>query len=349
MNFLILFFGILFGLLIRYADLNRFNVISGDSTLKDLTVAKTVLLAIGAGAILISIEIALGGASYHVKPFILGGVILGGVLFGIGMAILGYCPGTLPVSMGEGSIDAFVGILGGLTGGLAFTWVFPTIKPVLGPDYGKISLNSLTGAHPVLFFILLVIIALVFIALAFVLHQTEEKTVKDRLLNYRWVVTGVGLAILNGIIFLKVTSNRPIGASTSYPYLSDSITHFTQNIYFEKVKVPGHWEFIFLTGAFLASLILALIKGEFKLKAVYSRWEEAKGQSVSKRLVWAFMAGFILIFGARMAGGCTSGHIISGGMQLAVSSLVFGIFVFSAFLITGRLFYKKNSLTIKTQ
>jgi uncharacterized membrane protein YedE/YeeE len=48
-----------------------------------------------------------------------------------------------------------------------------------------------------------------------------------------------------------------------------------------------------------------------------------------------------LLFGARMAGGCTSGHIISGGMQLAVSSLVFGLFVFIAFIITGKLFYKK--------
>ncbi len=349
MVILILLFGALFGLLIRYADLNRFDVISGDATLKDFTVAKTVLLIIGAGAILLSIEIAFGLASYHVKPFILGGVVLGGMLFGIGMAILGYCPGTLPVSMGEGSIDAFVGILGGLTGGLAFTWSLPTIQPVLGPDYGKISLNSLTDTHPVLFFILVMIISVSFIALAFVLHQYEKRTVKDRDVNYRWVVTSIGMAILNGIVFLKVTSNRPIGASTSYPYLSDSITHFTQNAYFEKVKVPGHWEYVFLIGAFLASFVLALVKGEFKLKAVYSHWEEAKGPSVSKRLVWAFMAGFILIFGARMAGGCTSGHIISGGMQLAVSSLVFGIFVFSAFLITGRLFYKKKSLTIKTQ
>ena len=337
----ILILGIIFGLLIRYANLNRFNVISGDATLEDFTVAKTILLVIGVGAILVSIEIALGLASYHVKPFIFGGIILGGIIFGIGMAILGYCPGTLPISMGEGSIDAFIGILGGLVGGLVFTWILPTIQPILGPDYGKISLNSLTGENPILFIILIILISVAFIALAFILHQVEKKTDKDRILNYRWVITGIGIAILNGIVFLKAVSNRPIGASTSYPYLSDYITNFTQNSYFEKIKVPGHWELIFLTGAFLASFILALIKKEFKLKAVYSRWEEAKGPSVSKRLIWAFIAGFILLFGARMAGGCTSGHIISGGMQLAVSSLVFGLFVFIAFIITGKLFYKK--------
>ncbi len=337
----ILILGIIFGLLIRYANLNRFNVISGDATLEDFTVVKTILLVIGIGAILVSIEIALGLASYHVKPFIIGGIILGGIIFGIGMAILGYCPGTLPISMGEGSIDAFIGLLGGLVGGFIFTWLFPIIKPILGPNFGAISLNSLTKSKPILFFILVIFISAVFIALAFFLHQIEKKTIKNRILNYRWVITGVGIAILNGIVFLKAVSNRPIGASTSYPYFVDVLTDFTKNSYFEKIKVPGHWELIFLTSAFLASFILALIKREFKLKAVYSRWEEAKGTSVSKRLIWAFLAGFLLLFGARMAGGCTSGHIISGGMQLAVSSLVFGLFVFIAFIITGKLFYKK--------
>jgi hypothetical protein len=267
----ILILGIVFGLLIRFANLNRFNVISGEATLKDFTVAKTILLAIGVGAILISIETTLGLASYHVKPFIIGGIIFGGVIFGIGMAILGYCPGTLPISMGEGSIDAFIGILGSLVGGLIFTWLFPIIKPILGPNYGAISLNSLTESKPILFTSLLIFISVVFIVLAFFLHQKEKKTIKNRILNYRWVITGVGIAILNGIVFLKVVSNRPIGASTSYPYFVDVLTNFTKNSYFEKIKTPGYWELIFLIGAFLASFILALIKREFKLKAVYSR------------------------------------------------------------------------------
>ena len=51
----------------------------------------------------------------------------------------------------------------------------------------------------------------------------------------------------------------------------------------------------------------------------------------------------ISIIGARMAGGCTSGHILSGGMQLAVSSLVFAAFVFSGLLLTGKYFYKYKS------
>ncbi|VAY88600.1 hypothetical protein CARN8_3350001 [mine drainage metagenome] len=54
------------------------------------------------------------------------------------------------------------------------------------------------------------------------------------------------------------------------------------------------------------------------------------------------MGGVLLLFGARMAGGCTSGHIISGGMQLAYSSLLFALVVFLTFLTTGRLFYRQG-------
>ncbi len=341
MDWLTLFLGFLFGGLLVYSRLNRFDVISGNAVLEDLTVAKVILLVIGLGALILNTEIAFGLASYHVKPFILGGILLGGLLFGVGMAILGYCPGTMAVSLGEGSLDALSGIAGGLLGGLTFTIAKPLIQPVLGSNLGKISLFSLTGSHPVIFFLLLTVVAAAFILFAFFLHRIEKRKGLNPALNYRWIVSGVGLAVLNSIIFLKAVSNRPIGASTSYPYVADKVSGLTDNTYFSKISVPGHWELIFLFGALVAGLVFALLRKDFKIKAVYSRWAETKGPSVSKRLVWAFIGGFILLFGARMAGGCTSGHILSGGMQMAVSSLVFGVFAFSSFILTGKLFYKK--------
>ena len=70
-----------------------------------------------------------------------------------------------------------------------------------------------------------------------------------------------------------------------------------------------------------------MIKKEFQFKLIYSNWERFKGNSKLKRIIWAFIGGFILIFGARMAGGCTSGHILSGGMQLAISRFGFLLFL----------------------
>ncbi len=327
--------GFLFGTILQYAKLNKFNVISGLATLENFAVAKAIAVAIGVGAILLNIEILSGFASYHVKPLILGGIILGGLIFGTGMAILGYCPGTLAISLGEGSLDALIGIIGGLFAGLVYTLLSPSLNSILGPDLGTISLNSLTGTN-FIFYLLIFIIGGIFIGISFWLHKF------DKIKDYKWLYSGIALAILNGIIFLTSTYNRPIGASTSYPYVADLLSGTTGNAYFAKIQKPGQWELIFLSGAFLAGLIISLIRKDFKITLIHSNWKKYKGTSAIKRAVWAFVGGFILITGARMAGGCTSGHILSGGMQLAVSSLVFAVFVFTGLLITGKLFYKKS-------
>jgi uncharacterized membrane protein YedE/YeeE len=125
--------------------------------------------------------------------------------------------------------------------------------------------------------------------------------------------------------------------------VADVITGNTSNDYFSKIKSPGKWEVLFLTGAFISGIVISLLRNEFKITLIYSNWEKYKGKSVSKRLIWSFIGGFILIFGARMAGGCTSGHILSGGMQMAASSIVFAIFVFAGLLLTGKYFYRIKS------
>ena len=337
MNISILVLGILFGSILQYANLNRYNVISGMATLENYAVAKAISVAIGVGAIIIAIEIGLGFASFHLKPLMLGGIALGGLIFGTGMAILGYCPGTLAISLGEGSVDALIGIAGGLVGGLIYTLVLPAIHTILGPDLGSASLYTLIGQGNFLFYLIDIIIGAVFVWAAFILNKQEKA--KD----LKWLYAGIGLAILNAIVFLTVVSNRPIGASTAYPYIADIATGTTGNNYFTKVQGPGHWELIFLAGAFISGIIISLIRKEFKLKLIHSNWAKYKGNSVSKRIIWSFIGGFILIFGARMAGGCTSGHILSGGMQLSVSSLLFAVFVFAGLLITGKYFYKYKS------
>ena len=336
MTLIIITFGFLFGAVLQYAKLNKFNTISGVAILQDLTVAKAIAVAIGVGAILLNIEIALGFATYHVKPFILGGIILGGLIFGIGMAILGYCPGTLAISLGEGSVDALIGIIGGLTGGWIYTLVLPSIQGLLGPNMGSISISSLTGENQLVFFVLVILLGLLFTGMAFVIHKIEKRPGK----NMKWLLAGILLAVLNTIVFSTALFNRPIGASTSYPYLADLLTGLTENSYFEKISASGSWELIFLSGAVLSGLVLSLIRKDFKIQLTHENWKKYKGTSVSSRVIWSFIGGFILIFGARMAGGCTSGHVISGGMQLAISSLVFAVFVFAGLLITGRLFYK---------
>jgi hypothetical protein len=79
----ILILGFLFGVILQSANLNRYNVISGMATLENYAVAKAITVAIGVGAIIIAIEIGLGFAIYHIKPFLLGGIAMGGIIFGV--------------------------------------------------------------------------------------------------------------------------------------------------------------------------------------------------------------------------------------------------------------------------
>jgi uncharacterized protein len=334
MNILILVLGFLFGAILQNANLNRYNVISGMATLENYAVAKAIAVAIGVGAVIISVEIGLGFATYHIKPFLFGGIAIGGIIFGAGMAILGYCPGTLPISLGEGSIDALLGIIGGLAGGLTYTISAPSINGLLGPDLGSISVYTLIGQYHFVFYTVVILIGTAFVGIAFIINKIEKAT------DLKWLYSGIGLAVLSAVVFLTVVTNRVIGASGAYPYVADLLTGNTGNEYFSKIKSSGQWEVLFLTGAFISGVVISLLRKEFRLTIIHSNWARYKGNSVSKRLVWAFIGGFILIFGARMAGGCTSGHVISGGMQLAVSSLVFSMFVFGGLLITGRYFYK---------
>lgn len=98
-----------------------------------------------------------------------------------GMAILGYCPGTVVISAGEGSLDAVIGILGGLAGGLIYTLLLPSIGVALGPNLGTFSLFTVLGGtpaifYPAIFYPVMIICGVAFIGIAFVLHLFSERT-----------------------------------------------------------------------------------------------------------------------------------------------------------------------------
>ena len=334
MTILTLILGFLFGAILQYSKLNRYNTISGMAMLRDFTMAKAIAVAIGLGIILVNLEIGLGFASYHIKPLILGGIIIGGIIFGTGMAILGYCPGTIPVSLGEGSLDALIGLIGGLVAGVVYTLLAPALSTLTGPDLGSLSVRTIMSESNAAFYFVTFFLGALITGIAFLLNKME----KGR--NLRWLYSGIGLAILTSFIFLTSTANRVLGASGTYPYVGDLIAGTTDNAYFKGIAPSGNWELIFLTGAFLSGLVLSLIRKDFRLTLIHENWRKYKGNSNAGRIIWAFVGGFLLIFGARLAGGCTSGHIISGGMQIALSSYLFTAFVFGAFLITGKVFYK---------
>jgi len=160
-----------------------------------------------------------------------------------------------------------------------------------------------------------------------------------------WWVGGILMAGLLLLTFSIFGADRPIGASTYVPYFADLIFDLDEEkySYLKEIKNAGAWEGVMLFGALVGGFVTSVFMTKsFRISLIPTAWKKYKNNSVLSRLLWSFFAGFIMIIGARLAGGCTSGHFMSGMSQLAISSMIFGTVVMIALLITGKYFYKKD-------
>jgi hypothetical protein len=143
--------GLVFGFLLQKGGLTRFEVIVGQFLFRDFTVLKTLGTAIVVGGIGVYAMAALGWIdAFHVKAAQLAANALGGVIFGAGMAVLGYCPGTGVAALGQGSRHAASGVLGMLGGAALYAEAHPFVaRHVLGAvDLGKATFATATGLSP---------------------------------------------------------------------------------------------------------------------------------------------------------------------------------------------------------
>lgn len=144
---LVLFIGFCFGAIILYSRLDKFEKMAGFMIFEDTLVPRMAMTTVALSSLGFYFLVDAGYASYSIKPTVLGGLIVGAVLFGIGLVILGKCPSAFFVSVSEGRIDAFVGVLGGMAGGAVFTVAYPFIEKLMGPDLGEIRLSDLLGGY----------------------------------------------------------------------------------------------------------------------------------------------------------------------------------------------------------
>lgn len=168
--------------------------------------------------------------------------------------------------------------------------------------------------------------------------------------NPRWnpYVVGALIGLLSVLTFSL--ANKPLGMSTglaqaagacAVPFLgADGVA---RNTYWAKTAIPT-WDYstLFLVGTMLGALLSALLCGGFKLTTASAVWTESFGPSRPRRLVAAFLGGVIILYGARLADGCTSGHGISGCLQLAASGWLFFIVMFASGILTAKLLYGRT-------
>lgn len=156
--------GLVFGFLLQKAGLTRFRVIVGQFLLRDFTMLRVMLTAMIVGGVGIyamrdgGMDVAL-----HLKSTAVLGNVVGGLLFGAGMALLGYCPGTGIAALGDGSRHAWAGLFGMLAGAAIYAEAYPWVKAhLLGVGaYGKVTLPDATGIAEWIYFAVLLAAAVI--------------------------------------------------------------------------------------------------------------------------------------------------------------------------------------------
>ncbi len=150
----------------------------------------------------------------------------------------------------------------------------------------------------------------------------------------RWspYLVGIGIGLLSWIAFLL--SDRPLGCSTAFSKTCGMIERAFRgdkvmlHPYYKKVTPTVDWQWVIVIGILIGAFVSAQLSGQFRWQWVPTLWSSTFGPAPVPRLLVAFIGGVLLGLGSRWADGCTSGHGISGTMQMTVSSWVASICFF---------------------
>ena len=141
-------------------------------------------------------------------------------------------------------------------------------------------------------------------------------------------------------------SEEPVGVSSFYATVAGFIgmaiapKHTKQLAYYQENPPVMNWEFSFVLAVILGSAAAAASGGEWSVRGLPQMWTDRYGAGSGLRYAGlSFLGGALMAFGARLSGGCTSGHGISGTAQLSVSSWLAVISFFLGGMIAVRAIY----------
>jgi len=162
-------------------------------------------------------------------------------------------------------------------------------------------------------------------------------------------VVGAGIGVLSWITFYFM--GRELGISSTFVrfvgFLESFLfpRHIINTEYFSRslVGIPiFNWQFVLVISVFIGAFVSSRLSGDITKETIPTIWSKRFGKSKRLRSVCAFIGGVIILFGARFAGGCTTGHGISGALKLALASWVTVISIFAGGIITATIIYRKK-------
>jgi len=161
----------------------------------------------------------------------------------------------------------------------------------------------------------------------------------------RWspYAVGIGIGVLSWLAFLL--SNKPLGCSTAFARSAGLLERLARGAtvdekpYYQQFKPTIDWEWMLVLGLLVGAAAAALLSGQLAFHWVPPLWASRAGGSAVVRWLVALLGGMCIGFGSRWAGGCTSGHGISGTLQLAVSGWIAAAGFFVGGIATAMLLF----------
>lgn len=260
---------------------------------------------------------------------------LGGALLGLGMAVAGCCPGTLWVQLGAGSYRSLVALGGGAASSVLFAylkdpWINKASRVGILPR-GKRTIHGLLGVSRLAAGLgFAAMLAIIVVLLEVFLPEHGEATHRFDQVTWSPVLCGAVVGLLQIPLLLLVGDN--LGSSSSVLWMVANTTSLFNCAPFKTLHKfksnPLHWQIILVLAAALGSFLAYKSSPEDALYNI--------GEDVS--LVRVALGGALVLFGARLADGCTSGHGITGMGHLTLRSLIavgamFGTAILSSLVI----------------
>ncbi len=346
--------GALFGFVLFKVGAVRYSRVEGLLLLRDLKIMKFAFIAIATASIIYGLADILGFAESsnlipRIMPYMGIAHLVGGILFGIGMASAGFCPGTCFARVGAGKFVAFAGILGVVLGILIYAFLKPTLVDIgiIGTKekltlYGILGLPY--GVLAIAWGVLFIVFALVadWLDPAKKLEIYEEKydnpisaIIKG---EWHWAISG----FLAGSIIAWATSQGEYlgfsgGALALIGWIAHLIGHPLPIV--PKVSETILWHSGLILGVIPGALLGAIISGKFKFDIVPPPFAKAVSPLPIVRIIIAFVAGILIALGAMIGGGCTTGAFISAYPTLSIGSMLMSATYFITGIIVANLIY----------
>lgn len=161
--------GIMFGFLLQKGGATDYEVIVNQLLLRDFTVLKIIFTAVLVGMIGVYLMKSLNMIDLKPKPADLKAIIIGGLIFGVGFALMGYCPGTTAGAIGTGSIHAIFGAVGMFLGAGFFAFIFPKVRESLyDKGLGNITFPELFGVN---YWVVVLVFSVLIIGVLYIIER----------------------------------------------------------------------------------------------------------------------------------------------------------------------------------